>query len=267
MMAVEGLILLVTGLLAGFAGGLFGIGGGILIVPALYAVFTANGVPEELRIKLAIGTSLATIIVTSIRSVQGHHRNGMVEWALLVRWAPWIVLGAVGGVVLARFAEPSYLTLFFGVGLFALGVQKILAQGPSPDRVISPLMARLLGGVIGFVSSLMGIGGGVLGVLVLTQTGRTVHRAVGTAAGFGLLIAVPGMVGFMAIGWDQPTGPLSLGFVSLPAFAALAVGVGIAAPYGAKAAARLSPKLLTRLFAAYIIVTGVLMIREAIGSA
>ena len=260
-------LLLATGLFAGFLGGLFGIGGGIAIVPALYAVLGANGVPEEVRIKIAVGTSLATIILTSIRSAQSHFRHGNVDMDLIKGWGPFIALGAIGGAALARYLEASALTLIFGGVLFALGVHR-LVTGKATARegaMPAPSVQRGLAAGIGTLSSLMGIGGGVLSVMVLTHGGRPVHQSIGTSAGFGLFIGLPGAVGYAIAGLGDPAiGAGTLGYVSLPAFAAIALGTVTMAPVGAKTAARLSGVLLTRLFAGYMVVSAVLMIREAV---
>ncbi|MGV6820158.1 MAG: sulfite exporter TauE/SafE family protein [Parvularcula sp.] len=263
------IILGLTGLLAGFAGGLFGIGGGVIIVPALYTIFLANGVSDDVAIKVAVGTSLATIIVTSIRSLQGHHSHDHVEWPILKSWAGWIAAGAVFGAVLARFATASALTLFFGAALFLMGIQKLVSARRDYSSATLPGRGLQYGiaGLIGAVSSLLGIGGGVMGVLVLTHFGRSLHRAIGTAAGFGLLIAVPGALGYAIAGWGQADSVFAaFGYISIPAFVAVALGTAIAAPYGARAAARLNAQRLNAVFAIYMLITSVLMIREGITS-
>ena len=270
-MALLFLALAGAGLFAGILAGLFGIGGGIVIVPALYTVFGLIGVPEESRIKLAVGTSLATIIITSLRSVTAHRRHGAVDMDVLKRWAPWIALGAIAGALLARVISAEALTLVFALGAFAVAIRKgffktkeresASALAPVPGGIT----AAGLGGAIGLVSSMMGIGGGVLGVVVLTAFGRTIHQAIGTAAGFGLIIAVPGALGFMAVGLGV-TGlpPLSMGYVSLPAFALIAAMTFLTAPVGAALAHRLDDKLLNGIFAAYLAVTAILLMRDAL---
>jgi uncharacterized membrane protein YfcA len=259
-------LLLVTGLFAGFIGGLFGIGGGIVIVPALYAVFSAFEIPDDIRIKMALGTSLATIIVTSVRSVQRHHRHGAVEWPLLRSWAPWIGGGALIGALIARIADARALTFIFGCALLAIAVQRVMSGKMTDGSAGLPRRRSqfALASGTGLVSSLLGIGGGVLGVIILTRAGRSVHRAIGTAAGFGLAIAVPGTIGYMISGWGQGAGMTAIGYVSLSAFAVVAIGTFLAAPIGATTASRLDSRLLTRLFAAYAALTGVLMIREGL---
>lgn len=260
-----------VGLFAGFLAGLFGIGGGIVIVPALYAVFGLIGVPEEERIKAAVATSLATIIVTSLRSVTSHMKHGAVDMALLKRWAPWIGLGAIIGAVAARFIPADVLTLIFALGALGVAIRKGLFRTREKEQAneLAPVpggpVAAALGGGIGFFSSLMGIGGGVLGVIVLTAHGRTIHQAIATAAGFGLAIAVPGTAGFIASGWGV-TGlpPFSVGYISLPAFALIATMTFLTAPLGAGLAHRLDKEMLNRIFAIYLAITALLLLREAI---
>ncbi len=264
------LMLFGVGLFAGFIAGLFGIGGGIVIVPALYAVFGFLGVPDEVRIKIAVGTSLATIIVTSWRSVTAHYKHGAVDVDLLKTWAPWIAGGAIFGAVLARYLEADILTLIFAIGALLVALRKGLsgADKPQGDDLApvpgGPIRAGF-GLFVGTVSSLMGIGGGVIGVIILTSFGRTIHQAIATAAGFGLAIALPGTVGFIVAGLDQPgLLPMSLGFVSLPAFAAIAAMTIFTAPIGANVAHSLDQKLLNRVFAAYLALTALLMIRDVL---
>lgn len=260
--------LLGVGVVAGFIGGLFGIGGGIIIVPALYAVFGILDVPDAARMKLAVGTSLATIIVTAARSVYAHHRRGAVDLDLLRAWAPWIALGALLGAALARVSDPVFLTLFFAGGLFCLAIQKlcfpprdVVDEGARLSVVPGGLIRAALATGTGTISSLMGIGGGVIGVVLLTAFGRSIHRAIATAAGFGLAIAVPGAVGFAIAGVGEPGLPVgSAGFVNFPAFGAIAAMTFLTAPWGAALAHRLPGRLLNRIFAGYMLVTSVLLI-------
>ena len=265
-MSALGILLLAgAGALAGLLGGLFGIGGGVVVVPALYAAFGAMGVNDEVRMKLAVGTSLATILVTSARSLRAHHQARRVDWPVLRCWTPFIGLGALAGAALARVVSAEALTLLFAVGILSIAVQKVALgarrsrEGRLPPR---PVQAAL-GLSTGALSSLMGIGGGVFGVLLLTMFGRSVHVAVATAAGFGLAIAVPGALGFMAAGSGVPVPPHAIGFVHVPAFLVVAAASALTAPYGARLAHRLPARLLNRAFAGYLLLTGVLLLREA----
>ncbi|MBB4660379.1 putative membrane protein YfcA [Parvularcula dongshanensis] len=226
--------------------GLFGIGGGVVVVPALYAVFDATGAAESEQMKLAVGTSLAAIIVTSIRSLRGHSKSGRVDWSVLRWWGPFIAAGSLGGAGLARIVSVDVLTLIFSVGTILIAVQRLIF-GRGEAKPGASLPSRFWQGVLGAVkgvgSALMGIGGGVIGVLLLTSFGRSVHVAIATAAGFGLFIAVPGAIGFMLAGQGAVLPPLSVGNVSLPAFASVAAISALTAPYGAKLAHKLRSAL------------------------
>ena len=266
MSLADVLLLAASGAFAGLLGGLFGIGGGVVVVPALYAVYGAMGVAEAERIKLAVGTSLATIIVTSARSLAGHARSGRVDWGVLRRWAPFIAGGALAGAALARLIAAEALTLLFACGILLIAAQRLVfgrGVARAGARLPSvPVQASLAVGT-GLASALMGIGGGVFGVLLLTAFGRSVHVAVATAAGFGLAIAVPGALGFVLAGQGAPTPPGSLGYVHLAAFASVAAFSALTAPVGAKLAHRLPATALARAFAAYLALTGILLLREA----
>jgi uncharacterized membrane protein YfcA len=260
--------LLIVGVLAagfatGFAGGLFGIGGGVITVPALYAVFRALGAPDGPSLKTAIGTSLAVIIVTSIRALATHHRAGHVDGEILRAWAPWIALGSGVGGFLAKWAPAELLTVVFALGAFFIAWRRIFAKKMAPRKDRGLLQKRMkipLGTGTGFVSSLMGIGGGAVGVMVMTLSGRTMHQAIATSAGFGVSVAAPGVIGFIISGWNATGAPPgSLGFVNGPAFAAMALTAGLAAPMGAKLAYRINGDLLSKLFGAYVLIAAMML--------
>ncbi|MCW5725208.1 MAG: sulfite exporter TauE/SafE family protein [Maricaulaceae bacterium] len=259
--------MLAAGALAGLTAGLFGIGGGIVMVPALYFAFGVLGYGDGPRMHVAVGTSLAVIIVTSIRSVMAHARRGAVDFAIIKAWAPWIVLGALLGAAIAGFIPGRGLTGFFGAMMILLSLQFFFGR---PDWKLADEMPRGaaragLGGLIGVLSALMGIGGGVIGVTLMTLTGRPIHRAVATAAGFGVAIGLPGAIGFVISGWsvaDRP--PLSLGYVNLAGFAALAACAVLVAPLGARLAHALPAAQLRRAFAVGLSVMGVMLVREAL---
>ena len=263
-----------AGLFAGFLGGLFGIGGGIVVVPALYTLFTALGVPEQVVIKTAVGTSLATIIVTSLRSLSAHHKKGAVEVSILKNWGPWIAGGAIAGAIMTRFIDANLLTLLFAVGALLIGLQKLTslrsvekAESTAKQSSIPLSTGAVLGSATGVLSAIMGVGGGILGVLILTHFGRSMHKAVATAAGFGVAIAIPGTIGMMIAGWGIEGLPSwSVGFVNLPAFLVVAAMTFISAPFGARAAHRLKGRTLTLVFALYLLLTAGLLIRDSLGT-
>jgi uncharacterized membrane protein YfcA len=264
LMFVAGLT--AAGLLAGFVGGLFGIGGGVVIVPALYFVLTALGVDESVRMHVAVGTSLSTIISTSWRSLSTHMKAGAVAIDILKAWTPWIVLGAIFGAAVAGLVNTEALQAVFGVGLLLVAVQIGLT---SPNWRVSADLPRGaaragVAGSIGALSAMMGIGGGAFGATVMTLCGRPIHQAVATASGFGAAIAQPAALGYIISGWGREgLPPWSLGFVSVPGFILLALLTAITAPIGARLAHRLPQLFLKRAFAALLALIAFNMLREA----
>jgi uncharacterized membrane protein YfcA len=255
-----------AGLFAGFAGGLFGIGGGAILVPALYLLFTVLGVDESVRMHVAVGTSLSTIIATSWRSLAAHTKAGAVDYAILRSWTPWIAAGALLGAAVAGFSSTEALLIVFGGGLLLIAAQ--LGLGSPSWRLAQDMpggVARAgLGGGIGLLSALMGIGGGAFGVTLMTLCGRPIHQAVATASGFGASIAVPAALGYAVAGWGREgLPPWSLGFVSVPGFVLLAALTAITAPLGARLAHRLPQLTLKRAFAILLALLALNMLREA----
>lgn len=260
--------LLVAGLLAGFAGGLFGIGGGFVVVPALLIMLPLLGGDSAQFAHVAIGTSAATIIVTSIRSVTSHAKRGSVEFEILKSWAPWLVLGDGLGVLLAGHVDGKVLTIIFASGVLLMSLNfllpriggKVLTQ----DMPTGMLRVGIAGG-LGIFSSLLGIGGGVIAIMVMTLCGRSIHRAVGTASGVGTLIAVPSAIGFAILGLQTPGLPWgSLGYVNLPATLAIASMSILTAPLGVAAAHSMPPGLLRRVFGIYLVVISVVMFHSSL---
>lgn len=254
--------LLCAGLAAGFAGGVFGIGGGFVVVPALMLMLPLLGGDSGQYAHVAIGTSAATIIVTSIRSVMSHHKRGSVDMEILKSWAPWIILGDGIGVLLASHVDGVVLTLVFATGVLLMSLNFLL---PQFDKVLTDEMPRGvlrmgIAGGLGTFSSLLGIGGGTIAIMVMTLCGRSIHRAVGTASGIGTLIAVPSAIGFAIIGLHEHGLPWgSLGFVNVPATLAIASMSVLTAPLGVAAAHALEPRLLKRIFGIYLVVIALVM--------
>lgn len=255
-----------AGLFAGFIGGLFGIGGGVVIVPALYYVFAALGVDEAVRMHVAVSTALSTIISTSWRSLSTHMKAGAVDVSVLKAWGPWIALGAVIGAGLAGLANTEALLIVFGGGLLLVALQMGFAN---PNwRVAHELpkggLRALIASSIGALSAMMGIGGGAFGVTVMTLCGRPIHQAVATASGFGAAIALPAALGYVLTGWGQARlPPGSLGYVNLPGFVLLALLTAITAPIGARLAHRLPQQTLKRAFAILLALLALNMLRQA----
>jgi len=260
--------LLVAGLAAGFAGGVFGIGGGFVVVPALLLMLPLLGGEHSQYAHVAIGTSAATIIITSIRSVLSHHKRGSVDFEILKTWAPWVVLGDGIGVLLASHVDGRVLTMVFATGVLLMSVNFLVPK--LGNRVISDQMPGgvtrvAIAGGLGTFSSLLGIGGGTIAIMVMTLCGRSIHRAVGTASGIGTLIAIPSAIGFALIGMHEPGLPWgSLGFVNLPATLAIASMSMLTAPLGVAAAHALQPAMLKRVFGIYLIVIALVMFHNAL---
>ncbi len=253
-------VLLGAGALSGLLAGLFGVGGGAVMVPVLYQLFGVVGVPEELKMQLAVGTSLAVIVPTSIRSFLAHRARGAVDEALLRAWALPIVGGVVIGSWLASFAPPAVFKLVFvlvaWVTAAKLGFGK--ASWKLADDVPGEPWRAVIGVVTGVLSALMGIGGGSIVNLVMSFCNRPILQSVATASGVGVLISIPGAIGFMAAGWSRTAllPPLSIGFVSLIGAALIMPTSVFVAPIGARLAHRLDKRTLEIVFALFLGVMG-----------
>ncbi|MCA1868850.1 sulfite exporter TauE/SafE family protein [Agrobacterium genomosp. 3] len=252
-----------TGMVAGLLAGLLGVGGGIVIVPVFFWGLGTAGLIPDIASHLAVGTSLATIIPTSISSMRAHNRKGNVAVVLLKRWGVTIFIGAALGGIAARFIPGDALRTIFGVVALLVAVNMALpkqftvAAAPPRKKWINGAISS----VVGFISSLMGIGGGTLSVPILTAFNTPVHKAVGTASALGLLIAIPGMGGFMWAGWGHPDlPPFSLGYVSLPAVLIIAPFSYLFAPIGARIAHALNPRPLKITFAVFLAITSLRML-------
>ena len=249
-----------AGAVTGFLAGLFGVGGGAITVPVLFEVFGALSLPDEIRMPLAVGTSLAVIVPTSIRSARAHHRKGAVDMAVLRAWALPIVLGVALGALVARGAAPWVFQLAFVVVSGVVASKLLLGREGwrLADQLPGGLVLRSYGALIGFVSALMGIGGGALSTLVLTLHGRAIHTAVATSAGVGALISVPGALGYAAAGWGRPgLPPDAVGFVSLLGLLLVGLVSALTAPSGARLAHALSRRRLEVLFGGFLLLVSV----------
>lgn len=260
---------LAAGLLAGFVAGLLGVGGGIVVVPALFQAFTMLEVDPAVRMHLAVGTSLATIVPTGLRSAVAHRRRGAVDPALLRTWGAPVFLGAVAGSALSGVVEGGVLSGVFAVVALAVAVQ-MAALGPQArlaDRLPGQPFRGLMGAAIGAVSAMMGIGGGTLSVPILSLYSYPIRKAVGTAAAIGLIIAVPGAAGFIVAGWQAPGLPaLSLGYVNLIGFAVIVPSTVLAAPWGARVAHSIPQRALRLAFAGFLLVTSLRMFHEVLAT-
>lgn len=260
--------LLAAGLAAGFAGGVFGIGGGFVVVPALLLMLHLLGGDPSQYAHVAIGTSAATIIITSIRSVTAHAKRGSVDFEILKSWAPWIVIGDGLGVLLASHVDGKMLTMIFAIGVFLMSLNFLVPKIGGKvltDQMPSGVLRVGLAGGLGVFSSLLGIGGGTIAIMIMTLCGRSIHKAVGTASGVGTLIAVPSAIGFALIGLGQKGLPWgSVGYVNIPATVAIASMAIITAPIGVAAAHSLQPAMLKRIFGIYLVVIAIVMFRNSI---
>lgn len=260
------LVLVVIGAAAGVVGGLLGVGGGIVLVPAFFYAFQSLGYGGDQLMQVCVGTSLATIVVTSIRSVSGHNRKGAVDWDVLRRWGPGLVLGAALGVLVAAQVKSVVLQAVFGAlagvaGLYmAFGRDHWRLGAAMPGRV----GAGALSSVVGFFSALMGIGGGTFGVPLMSLFAMPIHRAVGTASGFGILIAVPAVIGFLLIPVAEAP-PLTVGAVNLPAFLIVIGSTLLTTPWGVTLAHKMNPKPLKRAFAIFLTLVALNMLRKVMG--
>ncbi|MEM1381972.1 MAG: sulfite exporter TauE/SafE family protein [Pseudomonadota bacterium] len=261
------LLLLAVGGVAGVLAGLLGVGGGIVLVPAFFHVFETLGYAGPQLMQMCVATSLATIVITSARSVASHNKKGAVDWVVLRGWAPGIVLGAGTGVVVVSQLDTLALQIIFGALAFCIGLY--MAFGRATWRVANELprgiKRALISPWIGLISVLIGVGGGSMGVPLLTLHGRPMHQAVGTAAGFGLLIAAPSVFGFFFVGMSpEHRPPFTLGVVNGLAFATVVGMTFLTAPVGARLAHKLEPRMLRRVFAGFLLVIAANMIRKAI---
>lgn len=257
-LATLGLALLAAGVLTGLLAGMFGVGGGAVIVPILYQIFTFLGVPEEVRMHLCVGTSLAIIIPTSIQSYRTHRAKGKVLEDVLKSWAVPVVLSVLVGGLIAAFAPALVLKLVFVIVAGANAVKQLAGRD---DWRIAPELPGLIGmrayGVlIGLASALMGIGGGAISNMILTLHGKAIHNAVATSSGLGVLISIPGALSYVAAGWPKMAvlPPFSMGYVSLMGLLLVAPVSAFAAPYGARLAHRLPKRTLEVAFGLFLLI-------------
>jgi len=249
--------LVVAGAVTGILAGLFGVGGGAIVVPILYQVFTVLDVPEAVRMPLSVGTSLAIIIPTCIAAYRTHRAKGAVDRPILRYWALPCLLGVAAGSFIAAFA-PAWLFKIVFVTIAGLnGI--LLLIGRRDWRLTDHLPAswpmRGIGFAIGIFSALMGISGGMLSNIALLMLGRTMQQAVATSSGLGIVISIPGTIGYMLAGWSKMASlpPLSIGFVSLLGLALLAPLSMLLAPFGARLAHAISKRRLEIAYGAYLL--------------
>lgn len=260
--------MLLAGVAAGLIAGLLGVGGGIVLVPILFYLFTVLDVEEAIRMHMAVGTSLTTIVATALSSTRAHYKRGSIDLNLLRSWGPWLCGGAIAGMVFFSSVTSSTLSLIFGTVALVITVYMLFSKEPleeSSDKFPKGPVRWALGLIVGSISSLMGIGGGTLSVPLLSLFKYPIRRAVGTAAAIGLLISIPGAIGAFASGLGNPDlPPFSLGFVNLLAFVVLVPVTGAVAPYGARLAHTIKPARLRYAFALFLLFNSANMLSTAL---
>jgi len=250
------LVYLILGAVVGVVAGLLGVGGGLIIVPVLIMLFQSQGISAEIIVHLAIGTSLATITITSLSSIRAHHQHGAVLWPVFLKLVPGIIIGAWLGAYIAQQLESDILRIVFGVFEFYVAVQMSLNIKPKPHRSLPKATGMFVSGnVIGSVSSIVGIGGGSLTVPFLVWCNIGMRQAVATSAACGFPIAVAGSIGFIIAGWNETNLPSNTsGFVYWPAFLGIVLTSVLFAPLGAKWAHQLPTAKLKIIFALLLFV-------------
>ena len=260
--------LLAAGLFAGFTAGMFGVGGGFVVVPAMLVILPLLGGLKSEYAHVAIGTSAATIIVSSIRAVIAQTKRGAVEWDIIKSWALWLVIGDALGVYLAGKVDGTVLKLVFATGVALMSIMFIVPKLRSlviSEHMPGPIATAGIAGGLGVFSSLLGIGGGTIAITVMTLCSRTIHRAIATASGIGTFIAIPTAIGFAIIGFHKTGLPWgSLGYINLPAAIAISSMSVLTAPLGVAAAHRLPSNPLKTVFGAYLIVISFFMFKSAL---
>lgn len=261
------LMLVAVGAVSGFFAGIFGIGGGAILVPVFYECFRLAGVPLEVRMPLCIGTSLAIIIPTSIRSFRAHHARGAVDLEILKTWWLPIIIGVMAGSITARYApERLFKIVFVGVA-WSAAARLLLARDNwklGDDLPTGPLM-RVYGFVVGLLSTLMGVGGGLFSNLLMTFYGRPIHQAVATSSALAVLISIPGALGYIYAGWPAAARypdvtalqvPFAIGYVSLIGAILVMPTSLLTAPLGVRAAHAMSKRTLEIAFGCYLFIVG-----------
>ncbi len=261
------LLLVAVGALSGFLAGVFGIGGGAILVPVFYECFRLAGVPLEVRMPLCIGTSLAIIIPTSIRSWRAHYLRGAVDTEILKAWWLPVLIGVISGSVTARYAPERLFKIVFVAVAWSAAARLLLARATwklGDDLPKGPLM-KVYGFIVGILSTLMGIGGGLFSNLLMTFYGRPIHQAVATSSALAVLISIPGALGYVYAGWPAAARfpeiaalqlPFALGYVSLIGAVLVMPLSLLTAPLGVRAVYAMSKRTLEMAFGAYLFIVG-----------
>jgi len=250
------LIMSVTAVVAGFFAGFFGIGGGIITVPCLFYIFGAIGIDKSFIMHLAVGTSFAIIVPTAIMSVYTHYKHQAVDFGVIKTYGIFVVIGVIIGAFFAAYMQTKSLVLFFSIIIYLLALNLILLKDKTKIKLKFTLLQRtVLGFIVGFVSSLMGIGGAIMNVPILKFVGYTINKAIGSAASIGFLISVFGFLGFLASGILIKTNiPLSVGFINIPAFLIFIPITVMMAKVGASTVHKIKREIIAKLFGLFLII-------------
>ena len=250
------------GAFAGFIAGLFGVGGGLTLVPILFMLYTAQGFPLEHTMHLALGTSMATIVFTSVSSLRAHHAHGAVRWEIVRGLAPGLIVGTLAGATLASQIPTRPLAIVFVCIVYYASAQMMLDFKPKPHRQMPGTAGMLVaGGLIGVLSSLVSAGGGFMSIPFMVFCNVVSHQAVGTSAALGFPIAVAGTIGYVLAGWNSAGLPAhSFGYVYMPGLIGVVAVSMLVAPLGAKTAHRLPVKQLKRAFGGFLALLGTKML-------
>jgi uncharacterized membrane protein YfcA len=256
------IIYLLMGLFVGFFAGLLGIGGGLILVTLMVYLFTLQGFPADRLLHLALGTSITSIVFTSISSLRAHHKHGAVRWDILRTAVPGLVVGTLLGAVVADLLKSKYLAIFFVIFVYYSAVQMFANVKPKPTRQLPGKAGMTVVAVIvGIVSSLVGIGGGVMTIPLMSHCNVPMRQAIGTSAALGLPIAIAGAVGFIATGLGKDHLPaLSVGYIYLPALVGIVIGTFVTVPWGAKMAHSMPVTTLKRIFAVILFILATRML-------
>lgn len=256
------IVYLSMGLFVGFFAGLLGIGGGLILVSLMVYLFTLQGFPVDRVLHLALGTSMASIIFTSIASLRAHHKHGTVRWDILRAAVPGLISGTLIGTLVADQFKSKYLAIFFVVFVYYSALRMFANTKPKPTRQLpgkAGMSATAL--IVGLVSSLVGVGGGVMTIPLMSLCNVPMRQAIGTSAALGLPIAVAGSAGFILTGLDKDHLPaMSLGYVYLPALIGIVVGTFVTVPLGARMTQRMPVTTLRRIFAVILFILATRML-------
>ncbi|HEX7952633.1 MAG TPA: sulfite exporter TauE/SafE family protein [Burkholderiales bacterium] len=256
------IVYLLMGLFVGFFAGLLGIGGGLILVTLMVYLFTVQGFPADRLLHLALGTSITSIVFTSLSSLRAHHQHGAVRWDILRIAVPGLIVGTLLGTVVADLLKSKYLAIFFVIFVYYSAVQMFANIKPKPSRQLPGKVGMSIAAVIvGIVSSLVGVGGGVMTIPLMSLCNVPMRQAIGTSAALGLPIAVAGTVGYMVNGLGKDHLPaLSVGYVYVPALVGIVVGTFITVPWGARMAHTMPVTRLQKIFAVILFILATRML-------